>query len=52
MNQKADKDDKDKDSRDERREKIKGLITSHSEDAAKVLKMWLQNAQEEKKRKK
>jgi len=38
-----------KNARDERLEKIRSLITHQSEDAAKVLKMWLNKAAEKNK---
>ncbi len=38
-----------KTARDERLEKIRSLITHQSEDAAKVLKMWLNKAAEKNK---
>lgn len=41
MAKNKDKGTQDQESRDERLDKIKSLINSNSEDAAKVLKMWL-----------
>ncbi|MBT4977646.1 MAG: hypothetical protein HOI20_24045 [Gemmatimonadetes bacterium] len=44
MAKKKDKASEGPDSRDEKMKKIKSLINSNSEDAAKVLKMWLSKA--------
>ena len=46
-----DKGKQDQDSRDEKLDKIKTLINSNSEDAAKVLKMWLSKEGENKNKK-
>jgi hypothetical protein len=45
MAKKKDKASEGPDSRDEKMKKIKSLVNSNSEDAAKVLKMWLSKAQ-------
>ena len=42
--------EKKEESREERLEKIKGLISARGEDAANVLKMWLLQRQEDKKK--
>ena len=44
MATKKDKASEGPDSRDEKMKKIKSLVNSNSEDAAKVLKMWLSKA--------
>tara|TARA_Y100000758_G_scaffold211353_1_gene151513 strand:+ start:19 stop:174 length:156 start_codon:yes stop_codon:yes gene_type:complete len=44
MAKKKDKASEGTDSRDEKMKKIKSLINSNSEDAAKALKMWLSKA--------
>ncbi len=44
MAKNKDKASGDQDSRDEKLDKIKSLINSNSEDAAKALKMWLSKA--------
>ena len=41
MAENEDKGQQDQETRDERLDKIKSLIADNSEDAAKVLKMWL-----------
>ena len=41
MAENEDKGQQDQEARDERLNKIKSLIASNSEDAAKVLEMWL-----------
>lgn len=51
MNEKEDKANQDSAAREERREKIRGLISNQSEDAAKVLKMWLEKSAEQNKKK-
>ena len=49
MNKKDEKEPSQKEVRDERLEKVRSLITDQSEDAAKVLKMWLNESVEKKK---
>jgi|TARA_B110000263_G_scaffold192442_1_gene170426 flagellar biosynthesis/type III secretory pathway M-ring protein FliF/YscJ len=44
MAKKKDKASEGPDSRDEKMKEIKSLVNSNSEDAAKVLKMWLSKA--------
>jgi flagellar biosynthesis/type III secretory pathway M-ring protein FliF/YscJ len=41
MAKKQDEEQQDENAREERLDKIKSLISGNSEDAAKVLKMWL-----------
>ncbi len=48
MNKKDKNEPSEKESRDERLEKVRSLITGQSEDAAKVLKMWLNKSAEKK----
>ena len=49
MNHKEKNEPSEKTARDERLEKIRSLITHQSEDAAKVLKMWLNKSAEKNK---
>ena len=49
MNKKDKSESSDKRVRDERLKKIRSLINHQSEDAAKVLKMWLDKAAEKNK---
>ncbi len=51
MDKKEDKANQDSAAREKRMEKIRGLISNQSEDAAKVLKMWLQQSAEKGKKK-
>ncbi len=51
MAKNKDKASGDQDNRDEKLDKIKSLINSNSEDAAKALKMWLSKAGAEKDKK-
>lgn len=51
MSKKEDKASQDSSAREERMEKIRGLISNQSEDAAKVLKMWLEKSAEKDKKK-
>jgi len=49
MNKKDKNEPSEKEVRDERLKKVRSLITGQSEDAAKVLKMWLIKSAEKKK---
>jgi len=51
MNKNDDKASQDSTAREERMEKIRGLISNQSEDAAKVLKMWLEKSADKGKKK-
>ena len=49
MNKKEEKEPSQKEVKDERLEKVRSLVTDQSEDAAKVLKMWLKKSSTKKK---
>jgi flagellar biosynthesis/type III secretory pathway M-ring protein FliF/YscJ len=49
MNKKDKNEPSGKEVRDQRLEKVRSLITGQSEDAAKVLKMWLNKSDDKKK---